>query len=312
MNRRRVPIDLAYCLGFALIFAWHAPAQEPKPKTSKEIVHSLKELPDKVQDLELVGPDANKLAKYEPTGLRITLPAGYPKLRPAIGVASNVVVKGDFEITVNFQVLREPEPNEVAEFGTRLTLIVGQEAATQSCIKYSRAVRAKTGSEFLAYSSRWNADDGTHEKRSMPVLTQAKSGRLRLVRLDAELSFYAAEGAGDFELLRSYRFTADDLKTVRILANTDGPKASLDVRVSDLRILMGGQGNQALPAPPNPAAQQAQAVDQAPPVNRGWLVAVLLIGFVIVLIFAVAIGLGIYFRKRGSRSGKVQGEAIKP
>lgn len=308
MSRQRVLFGLACCIGFALVFAWHAPAQEPKPKTSKEMVHSLKE----DEGLELVGPDADKLAKYEAAGLRVTLPAGYPKLRPAVGVASNVVVKGDFEITVNFQVIHEPGPNEVAEFGTRLTLIVGQEAANQSCIKYSRAVRAKTGSEFLAYSSRWNADEGTHEKRSKSVSTQAKSGRLRLVRADGELSFYAAEGAGDFELLRSYRFTADDLKSVRILANTDGPKASLDVRVSDLRILMGGQENQALPAPPNPAAQLEQVVDPAPPAIRGWLIALVLIGFVIALIFAFAIGFGVYFRKRGSRSAKVQGETVKP
>jgi hypothetical protein len=289
----------ALSLAMALIPAALARAQDNKPKLDGEIVVSFKEGPDKLRGFERTGPDVKDLVRFDANGLRTMLPAGHPKVRPGVGVSSDVIVKGDFEITVKYEILDEPAPSATGEFGTRLALIVGLEAPNHDSVKFSRAVRAKWGSEYLVYSARWNPADGKHEKRFQGIATETKKGGLRLVREDTVLSFFVADGDdAEFRLLRSYAFATEDLKTVRIVSNTDGPKASLDVRVSELRLRMGGQENQALPVVRDQAAPQGQAPDPKEPGQRGWLMAGLVIGMAIALFVAVAIAVGLYVGRR--------------
>src|SRR5437763_376913 len=53
----------------------------------------------------LLGPDAKTCVQFEPAGLRLTLPDNHSKERPFTGLASNFGIKGDFELTVAFEVL---------------------------------------------------------------------------------------------------------------------------------------------------------------------------------------------------------------
>jgi hypothetical protein len=54
--------------------------------------------------------------------MRITLPLGYPGTRPGTGLELASKVKGDFEITVNFEVLKEPDQVPAGGLATRVTL----------------------------------------------------------------------------------------------------------------------------------------------------------------------------------------------
>lgn len=269
------------------------------PKYAQELFASLKEPPAKGQGFDLAGPDAKDHAKFEASGLRITLPAGFAKVRPALGVASNCVVRGNFEITVSYDVLLDPEQADTAEFGTRLALIVGMESPNQSTIKFSRSVRARTGVEYLAFSAQWNAAEGKHDKRYLPLVTKTKAGRMRLVRTDGVISFLAAERDKDFENLRSYAFTTDDMNTVRVVANTDGPKASFDVRLSDFRIRFGTPAEQAADGRAPEPAVRADVGDQKQAGGHGWLTALVLIGVMFALILGASVGLVVYLLKGG-------------
>jgi hypothetical protein len=193
-----------------------------------------------------------------------------------------------------------------------LALIVGMESANQSTVKFSRSVRAKNGIEFLAFTAQWNAVDNKHDKRYLPLVTKIKSGRLRLVREDGMLSFQAADGdQGKFEQLRSYPFTKDDLQTVRVVANTDSPKAAFDVRVSDLRIRMGTPVEQAAAPPVQPDAPGALPANEVQTGNRGWLVAFILIGLTTALLIATAIGLAFYVRMRAAGQAPPKNTPLK-
>src|SRR5438046_3106658 len=74
-------------------------------------------------DFILSGPDAARLVQFQPEGLRITLPTGYPDQRPSTGVLRRTPVHGDFEITVSFEILREPETAQAGK-QTKLGLAV--------------------------------------------------------------------------------------------------------------------------------------------------------------------------------------------
>src|SRR5205807_596857 len=69
---------------------------------------SLKDSRKEIPGLLTYGPDAPDCVKFGPDGIRYTLPAGYPRQRPGTGVITDFGVKGDFEITIGFEILAGP------------------------------------------------------------------------------------------------------------------------------------------------------------------------------------------------------------
>jgi hypothetical protein len=61
--------------------------------------------------LTLFGPDSGKAVQFEPEGLRITMPAGRAD-KAAVGLAPNLRISGDFEITVGYEILSAERPAE--------------------------------------------------------------------------------------------------------------------------------------------------------------------------------------------------------
>jgi len=96
-----------------------------KKESWQEYYQSLKGEPENRKGFKLEGPDAGACVHFEPAGLRITLPLGYARERSNTGVRCRLPVKGDFEITVNYEILQEPEPAAAEKGQTRLTLGVG-------------------------------------------------------------------------------------------------------------------------------------------------------------------------------------------
>src|SRR5262249_50414179 len=80
------------------------------PRQDRESYQSFKGSPAGLQGLELIGPEGDRFVHLEPDGLRITLPAGSQGESPATGVALPLVVQGDFELSVAFELSREPPP----------------------------------------------------------------------------------------------------------------------------------------------------------------------------------------------------------
>jgi serine/threonine protein kinase len=229
---------------------------------------------------ELIGPGADQCVKFEPEGLRITLPSNHPK-GSSTGLSKKMVLKGDFEVLLDFEILKEPEAKDAGDFGTRLAMTVGLDAPKEHGIKFTRAVRTEGGSQFIAFSSQWKNASEKLEKRNMVFSTTAKKGRFRLVRQGGVLFFWVSEDADtDFKLLREYRFSDEDLKFIRIVGSTGSPTAYLDARVWDLRIK---GGNDHLEAPTSPANTPLK------PEPKGYLAVALLIGLTITLSLAMAL-----------------------
>jgi serine/threonine protein kinase len=265
--------------------------------------------PGDVHGLVIYGPDASECVRFEPTGLHITLPADFPRQRAGTGVVTDFGVKGDFEITVSFEVLSGAQPGASGN-PTELRLVVvpneaprpgmWQRADQNRAILSRQAPGRNQVGAFLADSTRWNNQDipkdpwGNETFNSIELHTYRQSsaalgtGRLRLVRSGTTLCFFTGDGPGeDFTLLQTQEFGKEDLKNVRILGSTGGLGAGLDVLVTDVSIRAEGLGKPAAAAPP-PAPPS-----RMPP----WLVAVLALSGLSVAV-AVALGAWLYARPR--------------
>jgi RNA polymerase sigma factor (sigma-70 family) len=280
--------------------------QEPPAKEYAEDYHPALQGEGKVvAGLRLFGPEAEECVQFEPAGLRFALPAGYPRERPGTGVVTQFGARGDFEITARYEILQEPR---VPGWGnpTRLMLVAVPHDRPEPDVWYraneNRAELARHVAEsnqvgqFVADLTKWNPvvpkdpwgneifnTIELHNKHQRPATAQA--GRLRLVRHGATLYFYTSEEPQDaFTLLSRGQFGTKDLKNVRLLAATGGPPASLDVRVTDLRIRADGFVGESEPV-----------VAPAAPENM-WLV--LLAAGVPILAGAVALAVWLVARRR--------------
>jgi hypothetical protein len=261
----------------------------------QEFYQSFKGPPWDPQLFKVAGRDAEQCVRSEPAGLRITLPAGVPGEYIWKGLVALCVVQGDFEITVNYEILKEPEAPE-ARHSARFSLGISLDKPKKNMASFSRQVSPKFArTQFLTWLSLWNEAAGKDQTRADVFPTLAKSGQLRLVRSGDILSYHAAEGFDrEFTRLQEYPLGKEDLKEVRVGGATDGPEASLDVRVFDLRIRAA-----ALPTLPVASIQRPGMT-----LRSGWLAAGTLVGSVLLL----TIGLWLYLRQKdrpGQRSGSV-------
>jgi serine/threonine protein kinase len=298
-------IATAVGLGVASWFTGFGGEPDVKQEASKdgltqEYYLSFKGAPKNMERLELIGPDADECVKFEPSGLRITLPTGYPEKRVATGLAANFGIQGDFEITIGFEMLKEPEPTHTGQ-GTGV--FVGVDLNTE---EYNRATLTRgmgEGGQFTTWFQLTSAgSDNPREEELKSFPTAATTGRLRIVRTDAILSYQVAEGfKNEFTLLDKHPFSKEDLKQVRIGGQTGGSEASLDARVIDLRIRAASLAN----VPGQDGASKGETSRQ--PGDKDWLAAALIVGLVTTL--TLVLGLWFFFRQR---RGADEGPAKAP
>jgi hypothetical protein len=254
--------------------------------------------PDKRGDFELIGPDAAECVKFDAEGLRISLPLGFAGRRPSTGVAKYLDLKGDFEITIGYQIIGEPAAADTG-LGTGLFLGIDLDAERNRAT-FTRGVRDR------AVLTSWfelteKGADKPHRTGLKSQPTTDRAGQLRITRQGSELLFEAAGPAGaDFTLLDRQEFSDQDVHQIRIGGDTGGPRASLDARILDLRIRARSLPGQAAAVPPAPAPGPA---DETPPrLLRSWLGAVLVLGVVVVLMGALALVGWVALRRRSTPS----------
>jgi hypothetical protein len=270
---------------------WPGFTQEPakielKPGSNPAIHLPLKGTQQDLQALTWTGLDAAKHVRFEPAGLRITLPADYPKDR-FTGLSMPIVIKGDFEVTVGFEVLAEPAPEDAGPQGTRLSLAVVLDTPEKSMARLARRTDAKGGKQF----STWTVLGKKAPYAAQP--TNASVGRLRMVRTGAALSYYVSEGIdAPFLFVEQRPLGAGDVKEIQLTGTTGGGKVGLDGRFTDLRIRAGSL-----------SAELAAASDDAisdPTAPRRWG-RLELLGTLLTLLLLIAAGLWLYARQRRDR-----------
>ncbi len=238
-------------LGTAFWFSWAGDGPAAPQGPVQEYHQPFQGKPADWNSYELRGPNAEDRLHFEPEGLRITLPPGFPGRRPGTGLALPTSVRGDFEIQLHYELLNEPAPADSGDSGiTRVSLGVVLDTPEWNDGSVSRAVAPKGGTLFFTYLSLQKEGGDKTEPTMHYFPAREKTGRLRLVRTGSVLSCFAAEGPeGEFTCLKEYPFSPVDLKQVYITTSTAGPRAALDVRVHDLRIRSGPPGNLATAAP---------------------------------------------------------------
>jgi len=179
--------------------------------------------------VRLFGPQAGRLIKSEPDGLRITLPKDR-KERDSLGVTLSTVVAGDFEITATIEIVHVDEPSP-ASFGAGVLMTADETA------RIGRLSRAK-GEEVVIWD-QWVGDakkpklvGGLENSAVSPV-------RLRMKRTRNTLAYlWAPVGTGeDFQLIQENEFRSDEVKAIKVMAENGVPPTALDVRFLELRIV---------------------------------------------------------------------------
>lgn len=258
---------------------------------AKDVFHeSFKGLPADAGKWKFVGPAAKKCVAFEPEGLRITLPQGFQKVRGFTGLITEYPMQGDFGVTVSFEILAET-PDDDAEFASRLALSVHLDTPVKDIHGVNR-VLAQQRSRFVAWHA-WTEAPGKQRTNVKLKSADARSGRLRIIRKGERVSYYAAEGNGGFELIQDEPAVKGDVKDIRIAAQTGGPNASVDARITDLRVHSADVA--ALEAP---VVEQPAQPAESPAGSRWklWLAA-----GIVGALFVIAISL-LLFRRRVTRS----------
>lgn len=191
-------------------------------------------MPRVAKDFELVGSGAKECVKFEDQGVRITLPAGTS--RPPIGVATNFGLKGDFDVSVSYEIFREPEQDDsgAPNTGTRISLTLKLDATSEAAIR--RKITPALPVHILAWRTIRPAGETKQSQKGANFPVTHKTGRLRLERKGTEVSYYLADGDGDFKLLTTFPFVADDIQTIQLTGHASSPTAALDARFKDLRV----------------------------------------------------------------------------
>ncbi len=276
-------------VGFGLVGAEQASGQ-PLDAKAFEFFEPFKGEPNARVALWRAQPDGE--VKYEPNGVRITLPAGHPGELPSTGINTPIAVKGDFDISVNYEILKEPVD---ANGGTPSMKLILMAVLDRKQFNPAVLARIQTGAgepKFSTYVTLTDMETGQKKsKGGKQFPANAQKGSLRMVRKGPVLSVYVKEDLETkFRYLKEFlNFPQDDLKFVRLLASTGNAKASLDVRYSDFRIRWGTLDEPA-------AVQNVEEVPEA--FSKGWLTAAVLVGAAIILLFAMVLSVWLYSRRR--------------
>lgn len=139
------------------------------------------------------GPDPMDVTRFEKEGLRITFP---PKRRIAdrVGVESRERIRGDFEITTTYQILKADQP--IMGHGVGVELFIATDSPTKEELAVFRVARVREGQVYL--TSRATMDEaGKRGYRTRSFPAEVKSGRLRITRVGGEATLWAADGDAD-------------------------------------------------------------------------------------------------------------------
>jgi WD40 repeat protein len=168
------------------------------------------------QVLRAVGSELHR----DDRGVRVTLPAGQGIL-PHTGFVTNFTVRGDFEMTLAYEVLKEEKP--VKGFGVSVAMFAMLDSQTQTGFAVARRLNTY-GHVFF-----------TGSRKYIPCTSTA--GRLCLRRVGPVVHFLAAEGdSPEFIEFDQQEVGTGDLEWVRVAGTAGESESALDARLLDFTV----------------------------------------------------------------------------
>jgi hypothetical protein len=220
---------VVFALAKGLLLQNDPPAQGALPK---EFAIDFRGGQFPASDLRWTGGAEEATIEPEERGLRITVPANRTRKDP-VGLVLMSAVKGNFEVTTGYDIVRADRPKTGGGVGFELYILT--ETAAQDAIAFSRIKR--TDDTEVHFCGRMTTVAGKRQHSTNMFPATGSSGRLRLTRNGAEVIFSAADGNGDdFQELWRCDLGTEDLKMVRVCAYTGHALESVDVRLVDLKV----------------------------------------------------------------------------
>jgi serine/threonine protein kinase len=227
------PVATACLLGALLLFAL-APIEERQPEVgTPRVYQDFRGRPIDTHLFRLAGPKARQQMTVEPEGLRIALPAPGVQPQPT-GLIANFPVSGDFEITTSYELLQADKPANGFTVGVQLYLLM--ESPTQEAVLLGRFNTSDQGDVYNCARLGTHAE-GKRRYHSDYYPTGTRAGRLRLARRGSLVSYLVAEAEREeFREIHKANLGTDDLKIVRVAADTGNSDSPVEVRIGDLEI----------------------------------------------------------------------------
>ena len=170
--------------------------------------------------------------KPDRRGLRIAIPRDTNC--HGVGAFTMFGVRGDFEVTASYEILKAERPKDGGGVGPELYLRTVE--GWGNYISMARLLRTSDDEPRLLTAWGAKVDDklryhGDQDK------TDLKAGRLRIVRLGSTVHYLVAPKDSDaFREVSHIEFGTKDLDMVRVMAQVNGASAALDVLWTDLTI----------------------------------------------------------------------------
>jgi hypothetical protein len=229
-------------------------------------------------DLQRFNVEEENLLAEEPGGLHINLPKTFKHKWGGVGLRSGFGVKGDFDMTLAFEILHFEVPP--SGYGAGVGLFIYTRGV------HSGVCRLVKNDGVPVVSWEVNGDNNRQGKRA----AEEMSGRLRLQRTGTTLSFLwapAIEG-GSFQEIQHVELGSDEVEKIRLVALNGQTKTPVDARLLEFTIRSGSG------APPAFTAA------------KGGVSIALLAGLGITLALLFGVGTWLYVRTRGQAEDSAQ------
>lgn len=178
--------------------------------------------------LKLVGASAEQLVAPTERGLLVRIPPNEGVKGP-VGVAPRAGLRGDFEVTAEYEFLRYDRPRDGT--GAGVEMVVEFPGASAGAVSVERLAVPREGDRFVS------AAGVAPPKRAS---AGSRMGKLRIRRTGSTVRAYYADGVKAFELLREQDVGGGDLVGVARLAAVPGSGAGrVEVIVKGLQIVAG-------------------------------------------------------------------------
>ena len=210
-------------------------ATPPPPRPMTEYIeYQFRDGITKDPMLRFFGPGAGSMASIQPEGLQFTIPADR-KDTNNVGIESKQRLRGDFEITLQYELIALPDP--LPKLGAGIGLGIWLDTPDKFKASMSRA-RRPNGAKFAPSFAKLGPD-GKEVPRYLPAPAandKETKGLLRLARTGTKLTYQAAEGGGGFRVIATAEIGPADVIAVQAHCNTGWAAAALEARFPRLEL----------------------------------------------------------------------------
>lgn len=215
-------------------------------------------------DLTVIGDTEGQCVKPEAKGLRITIPRTWIHPWGGVGVRTSYGLRGDFEVTATYEILRADTPPR--GYGVGVAMRLRKSDANPGLATLCRMVRAN-GEPIVLWDHTVEAPGEKPKVKERPSPCDATVGRLRLKRTGTTLHYLWAEGTAgdDFHEVQQIEFGAEEVKHVILAGVTGRQPCDLDARFLDFRIHGDSRASDAPATAPETVG------------GKGWLAAAVLV-----------------------------------